>query len=264
MAVFGGWGCGTCFFCKNGDEQMCNSAKWPGLSSFDGGYSEYVLVPSYRFVIRVERKYGTNPENLAPLTDAGLTPYRAIKKVKSYLGPGKSIAIFGIGGLGSYAIQYAKILGGGSTVIALDRNDDKLDLAKNCGADYTVNVEKSSDIKQEIMNITSDNGIDVLIDCVGMEKTIHDSIQIIGKSGIIVVVGLFGKSFEVPVTPLVFNEYKIIGSFWGNYNELREVIELQNQGKIKSNTKKFTLSEINEALDLLKHGKIIGRGIIIP
>ncbi|HXT84330.1 MAG TPA: alcohol dehydrogenase catalytic domain-containing protein, partial [Verrucomicrobiae bacterium] len=183
VAVFGGWGCGTCFFCKNGDEQMCNFAKWPGLSSFDGGYSEYVLVPSYRFVIRVERKYGTNPENLAPLTDAGLTPYRAIKKVKHLLGPGKNIAILGIGGLGSYGVQYAKILGGGSTVIALDRSDEKLDLAKKCGADRTINLKDTTNIKEQVKEITAEKGIDVVIDCVGLDETINESIQIINKGG---------------------------------------------------------------------------------
>jgi propanol-preferring alcohol dehydrogenase len=236
----------------------------PGLSSFDGGYSEFMLVPSYRFLIRVDRKYGTTPENLAPLTDAGLTPYRAIKKVKHFLGPGKSIAIFGIGGLGSYGVQYAKILGGGSTVIALDRHDEKLELAKSCGADYMINVKETTNLKDDIMKITSDKGIDVVIDCVGAEKTISDSIRIIDKGGIIVVVGLFGNTIKVPLAPLVLNEYKIVGSFWGNYNELREVIELQSQGKIKSNIKKFKLNDINHAINLLKQGEIVGRGVIVP
>lgn len=83
VAVFGGWGCGICFYCKNGDEQLCVNPKWPGLSSSnDGGYSQYILVPSYRFLINVNnyQRCGIKPEELAPLTDAGLTPYRAIKK----------------------------------------------------------------------------------------------------------------------------------------------------------------------------------------
>lgn len=82
--------------------------RWPGVIS-NGGFSEYILVPSYRFLVKVDKKFGIQPEYLAPLTDAGLTPYRAIKKVKNLLGPGKSIGILGIGGLGSYGIQYAKI-----------------------------------------------------------------------------------------------------------------------------------------------------------
>ena len=97
----------------------------------NGGFSEYILVPSYRFLVKVDKKFGIQPEYLAPLTDAGVTPYRAIKKVKNLLGPGKSIGIMGIGGLGSYGIQYAKILSAGSIVIALGRNNQKLELAWN-------------------------------------------------------------------------------------------------------------------------------------
>jgi propanol-preferring alcohol dehydrogenase len=264
VAVFGGWGCGTCIYCKDGDEQMCNYAKWPGLSSFDGGYSEFILVPSYRFLVKVDKTNNTKPEDLAPLTDAGLTPYRAIKKIKQLLGPGKSIAIFGIGGLGSYGVQYASILGGGSTVISLDRSDEKLELAYRCGSDYMINIKKTSNIKDKVMEITAGKGIDVIIDCVGAENTISDSIRVISKGGAIVVVGLFGSHGKIPVAPLVINEYKIMGSIWGNYNELREVIELQNQGKIKTNVRKFKLDEINQAIDLLKQGQIIGRGVIIP
>ena len=100
VVVFGGWGCGFCSYCKRGDEQMCQKARWPGLSEYDGGFSEYLLVPSYRFLIRVDEKTYLKPEELAPLTDAGLTPYRAIKKVRHILGPNRSVAIMGIGGLG--------------------------------------------------------------------------------------------------------------------------------------------------------------------
>ncbi|MGN6559488.1 MAG: NAD(P)-dependent alcohol dehydrogenase [Candidatus Nitrosocosmicus sp.] len=264
VAIFGGWGCGACFYCKSGDEQMCSFAKWPGLSSFDGGYSEFILVPSYRFLVKVDKNSSANPENLAPLTDAGLTPYRAIKKIRSLLGPGKSIAIFGIGGLGSYGVQYAKILGGGATVISLDRTDEKLELAKSCGSDYVVKIKNTANIKDEAMKMTSGKGIDVVIDCVGTENTVSDSIRILAKGGAIVVVGLFGNLVKVPVAPLVLNEYKIGGSLWGSYNELREVIELQKQGKIRNNIRKFKLDEINQAIDLLKQGQIVGRGVIIP
>jgi propanol-preferring alcohol dehydrogenase len=264
VAIFGGWGCGICIYCKSGDEQICKFARWPGLSSFDGGYSEYILVPSYRFLVKVDDKSNANPEDIAPLTDAGLTPYRAIKKVKHLLGPGNTIGIIGIGGLGSYAVQYAKILGSGSTVIAMDRKDEKLELAKSCGADYLVNIGRDVDIENQIMGITRGKGVDVIIDCVGAESTINSSVKIIGKGGAIVVVGLFGSHIKVPLALSVINEYKVIGSMWGNYNELREVIELQNQGKIKSSIRKFKLDEINNAIDLLKQGEIVGRGVITP
>lgn len=92
----------------------------------DGGYSEYILVPSYRYLIKVDKTADLSPVDLAPLTYAGLTPYRAIKKIRNLLGPGKSIAVIGLGGLGFYGIQYAKILGLGSVVIGIDRNEKRV------------------------------------------------------------------------------------------------------------------------------------------
>lgn len=271
VAVFGGWGCGICIYCKRGDEQLCNFPRWPGLSDYDGGYSEYIIVPSYRFLIKVGNlstsSSSIRPEELAPLTDAGLTPYRAIKKIRHLLGPGKTIAIFGIGGLGSYAVQYAKTLGQSSTVIALDRNEERLKLAEKFGADYVVNVSNSQNIRSEILSKITEGRrtrVDVVIDCVGAEATVEDSCRILNKGGSLVVVGLFGSQIKIPLVRAVLQEYQVCGSLWGNYNELCEVIELAKAGKIKHNIQKFPLSEINEAIQLLKNGKIVGRGVIIP
>ena len=271
VAVFGGWGCGICIYCKRGDEQLCNFPRWPGLSAYDGGYSEYIIVPSYRFLIKIGNLFTSRssirPEELAPLTDAGLTPYRAIKKIRHLLGPGKTIAIFGIGGLGSYAIQYAKTLGQSSTVIALDRNEERLKLAEKFGADYVVNVSNSQNIRSEILSKITEGrrtGVDVVIDCVGAEATVEDSCRILNKGGSLVVVGLFGSQIKIPLVRAVLQEYQVYGSLWGNYNELCEVIELAKAGKIKHNIQKFPLSEINEAIQLLKNGEIVGRGVIIP
>ena len=93
-----------------------------------------MVITIYKLCVKVDRQSELNPEQLAPLTDAGLTPYRAIKKVRHLLVPGGYIAIIGIGGLGSYAIQYAKILGSGANVVALDLRQDKIDLATELGA----------------------------------------------------------------------------------------------------------------------------------
>lgn len=263
VAIFGGWGCGICFYCKQGNEQMCESAKWPGLSSYDGGFAEYILVPSFRFLVKVQDT-SILPEKIAPLTDAGLTPYRAIKKVRHHLGPGKSIGIIGVGGLGSYGVQYAKLFGAGSKVVALDRSDKKLELAQRCGADHVINLSSGESIKEKIMNITSNKGMDVILDTVGAESTITDAIRMIGKGGTIVLVGLMGNMGKIPVAPFVINEVKMFGSLWGNFNELKEVIDLQVQGKIISNIRNFKLDYINEAIEMLKNGTIVGRGVIVP
>ena len=268
VAVFGGWGCGICIYCKSGDEQLCNFPRWPGLSDYDGGYSEYIMVPTYRFLIKVDKQLTTNsynirPEELSPpLTDAGLTPYRAIKKIRHLLGPGKSIAIFGIGGLDSYAIQYAKILGQSSTVIALNGTEEKTQLAEKFGAHHVVNVSKLQNIRSEITSKISEGkgtGVDVVIDCVGADATIEDSCKILNKGGSIVVVGLFGSQIKIPLVRAVLQEYQAYGLLWGNYSELREVIELAKTGKINHSIQKFPLNEINEAIQLLKNGKIVGR-----
>jgi propanol-preferring alcohol dehydrogenase len=264
VAIFGGWGCGICRFCKSGDEQLCVAPRWPGLSQYDGGYSEYILVPSYRFLVKVGKKGELVPEELAPLTDAGLTPYRAIKKVRHILGPGTSIAVIGMGGLGSYGIQYAKLLAPNSTVIAIDRNDKKLSLAKSFGADHAVNSKTTRNIRDELLQLTDGTGVDVVLDTVGAENTISDSVRILAKGGALVVVGLFGGLIKVPLLHAIVNEYQVIPSLWGNYNELREVIELASQRKIKHAYQSFSIGQINQAIDQLKQGSIIGRAVIVP
>ena len=145
VAVFGGWGCGICQACKSGDEQLCNTPRWPGLSQYDGGYAEYLHVPSYRFLVKAD---GLDPKNIAPLTDAGLTPYRAVKKVRHLLNPNTYTLLFGVGGLGCYAIQYLKLLSP-TNVITVVRSEDKAKLAKEMGSDFVIN-SKTNDVVSEV------------------------------------------------------------------------------------------------------------------
>jgi alcohol dehydrogenase, propanol-preferring len=174
------------------------------------------------------------------------------------------MAVVGIGGLGSYGIQYAKILAPNSYIIAIDHSDEKLELADKLGADYTVNSKQVQDIKSEVFKITEGKGVNAIIDCVGAEETIRDSVRILSKSGVLVVVGLFGNQTKIPLVPSVINEYQVRCSFWGNYNELREVIELAKQCKVKHAVRSFSLNAINEAITLLRSGQVDGRAVIIP
>ena len=208
-------GCGICIHYKAGDEQLCTFGAWLGLSSSDGGFAENILVPSYRFLIKIGERYGLRPEELAPLTDAGLTPYRAIKKVRHLLEPGTSIAVFGMGGLGLYGLQCARLLAPNSYTIAVDHSDEKLQLVEKVGgADYVVNSKKSQDIKSEVSRMTYGQGVNVVIDCVGAEETIRDSIRILSKGGVLVVVVLFGNQIKMPLVQSVINEYQVRCSLW--------------------------------------------------
>jgi propanol-preferring alcohol dehydrogenase len=132
----------------------------------------------------------------------------------------------GIGGLGSYAIQYAKILGQSSTVIALDRTEEKLRLAEKFGADHVVNISESQNIRSEITSKVSGDkgpGIDAVIECVGAESTIEGSCRILNKGGAIVVVGLFGNQIKLPLIRVVLQDIKHMdryGEIIMNYKRL--------------------------------------------
>jgi len=259
IAVFGGWGCGICQSCKSGDEQLCIAPHWPGLSQNDGGYAEYLHVPSYRFLVKAD---GLDPKNIAPLTDAGLTPYRAVKKVRHLLNPNTYTLLFGVGGLGCYAIQYLKLLSP-TNVITVVRSEDKANLAKEMGSDFVIN-SKTNDVVSEVKKITSNQGIDVAIDVVSSNETLGMGMSCLRKKGTMVLVGLMGKSFNLPVMESVLNEFNVIGSLWGNHNELTEVISLAKMNKLKILVNHYKLSDVGKAIANLESGKIHGRAVLVP
>lgn len=166
--------------------------------------------------------------------------------------------------MGFYGVQYAQILGSGANVLAIDRSDDKLELAKGARADFTLNIAMLEDIRKKIDIITHGQGVDVVLDTVGLEITLDTAVNILNRNGAIVVVGLFGREIKAPLFQTVIKEFQIQGSLWGNYNELCEVIELAKKRKIKHQIKKFSLSKVNEAIDLLRTGSISGRAVITP
>ncbi|MER3424186.1 MAG: NAD(P)-dependent alcohol dehydrogenase [Nitrospiraceae bacterium] len=262
VVVVGGWGDGTCRWCQVGDTQICRHGRWPGFGPY-GGYAEFIPVP-YKYLIRVDKKL--KAEELAPLTDAGLTPYRGIKKLRDggALAPGRVMAVFGVGGLGTYAVQYAKLLSSGATVVAYARNDEKLAVAKNHGADHVINTRGKSvdDVRKELLNATGHSESDAAVDCVGADETIQMGFGLLSTGGTYVSVGLVGSRINIPLFPFVAREFTYHGSFWGNYNGLTEVVALAEQGKIKHTLKKVRFEDINENLELLRDGDIIGRAVV--
>jgi D-arabinose 1-dehydrogenase-like Zn-dependent alcohol dehydrogenase len=147
----------------------------------------------------------------------------------------------------------------------MDRSEAKLKMGTEiAGADFAVNISEPHDIKNKVEKITKGKGIDVILDTVGSENTINIGANSLSKSGTMVLVGLFGKEVKMPLFQTVLNEYQIYGSLWGNYNELCEVIELAKSGIIKHQVQEFSLSEVNEAIDLLVTGNINGRAVIVP
>ena len=262
VVVAAGWGDGICRQCRLGNEQLCEHGSWPGFGP-PGGYAEFIPVP-YRQLIRVEHKLKW--EELAPLTDAGVTPYRGIKKLRAagVLGPDRVVGVFGASGLGSYAVQYAKLLSAGATVVAFARNDEKLAIVKQLGADVTINTRGKSmnDLQTELFKQTGKRTLDAAIDCVGAEETIRTGIALLSTGGVYASVGLVGTKIDIPLFPFTAREITYHGSFWANYSDLQEVLALAQKGKIQHTIKRIRFQDINENLELLRAGEIMGRAVI--
>ena len=201
VVVLGGWGDETCRHCHEGNTQICPHGKWPGFGPY-GGYAEYVPVP-VQYLIKIDKRYGLKAEELAPITDAGLTPYRGIKKLRDAgaLGPNRVLAVFGIGGLGTYAIQYAKLLGGGATVVAFGRNAEKLEAAKELGADHVIDIKGKSldDIRTDLAKATCQREIDAVIDCAGAKEMIQLGFGLLSVGAHYSSVGLVGDRSDIPL-----------------------------------------------------------------
>ena len=262
VVLVGGWGDGTCRHCQIGNTQICGHGNWPGFGPH-GGYAEFLPVP-YRYLIKVDQQL--KAEELAPLTDAGLTPYRGIKKLRDAgaLGPNRVLAVIGIGGLGAYAVQYAKLLGGGATVVAFARHPDKLSVATEHGADHVISTRGKSadDIRGELRKAVGQGEVDAVIDCAGAEESIRLGFELLSIAGHFASVGLVGDRIDIPLFPLVAREYTYHGSFWGNYNDLVEVMSLAAQGRIRHTVKTISFEQINENLALLRSGDVVGRAVI--
>lgn len=266
IVVDPGWGDGTCQQCREGNQQLCSgTGKWVGFGP-PGGYAEYVAVP-YQHAIKVTPGEGQGPENFAPLTDAGVTPYRGIKKLRDggHLTAGHTVVVTGIGGLGSYAVQYAKLFGGGADIVAFSRSQDKLDLAEKLGADHSVNTRDASpdQVQDQLEKLTGRRRVHAIIDCSGAQASIGIDFNIMVPSGVITSVGLMSTEVKVPLNFVVGTELTWHGSFWGNYADITEVLALSAAGKIQHTITKVKLDDVNENLEALARGDVIGRQVIV-
>src|SRR5215475_12077431 len=262
VVVAPGWGDGTCRHCQVGNTQICPNVRWPGFGPH-GGFAEYIPVPA-KYVIKVDSRLKF--EELAPLTDAGLTPYRGVKKLRDAgaLGPDRVLGVFGIGGLGGYAVQYAKLLGSGAKVVAFARNADKLAVAKQYGADHVISIKgKSSvDIAKELNQTMGQKDLDAIMDCAGAPEMLQLAFSLLSISGHYADVGLVGDRVDIPLFPRVSREQTFHGSYWGNNTDLSEIMALAAENKIRHSIKLFKFDEIDENIDLLRTGDIIGRAVM--
>ena len=155
-------------------------------------------------------------------------------------------------------------MAGGATVVAFARNDKKLAIAKDFGADYTINIAKKSvdDIRKELSKATGQGQLDAVIDCAGAEEMIKLGFSLLAPSAHYSSVGLVGDRIDIPLFPFVAREYTYHGSFWGNYTDLSEIVSLAEQGTIRHTLKMGRLEDVNEYIDLLRSSDIVGRAVL--
>jgi propanol-preferring alcohol dehydrogenase len=249
---------GLCPACRIGEENLCDKPRSLGIYT-DGGYAEYVLVPSYKYLVKIGDDVDTDTS--APLSCAGLTAYGAVKNAN--LKPDDNVVIVGTGGLGLMAIQLTKAVTG-AKIIAMDLDDKKLDVAKKNGADNTINSKKEDPVKA-IMELTDKLGADAVIDFVNASKTVETDMQFLRRRARLVLVGLFGGELKLALVTMPTRAYKIIGSYTGTLSDMIELVSLARRGVIKPVvSNRFKLNQATEALTMLKEGKILGRGVINP
>jgi len=249
-------GDGLCPACRVGDENLCDNPRSLGVYR-DGGYAEYVLVPNYRYLLPIPENLDT--ETAATLSCSALTAYGAVKNTA--IKPDNNIVIVGAGGLGIMAIQLAKAVFG-ARIIVIDLGDEKLKVAKENGADETIN-SKNEDPVSKVMELTNKKGADAVIDFVNASKTVETDMQLLRKRAKVVLVGLFGGELKLNLVSMPTRAYSIIGSYTGNIQDMAELVSLANRKVIKPViSDRFKLSEATDALTKLKEGKIIGRGVI--
>lgn len=252
--------CGYCDNCRLGRENICLNMFMLG-NHIDGAYAEYVKVPA--------KDCQSLPEDMpleesSIIADAISTPFHAVKN-RAKVKPGDSVVVFGCGGVGINVVQIAAAVGG--SVIALDIKDDKLELAKQLGAQHTINPTDKEDkaLLKEIRALTG-GGADIAIEAIGNPKTIELGPATLKPGGLHCQVGYTHHNVPVNAGRLMFREIEIMGSLGCRPVDYPKIIEMVRTGKIQLEpvvTHKFKLEEIDQAFDLMRKGESL-RSIICP
>jgi len=247
--------CGLCRNCRRGEDMYCSVGAFPGLDS-DGGFADYLLT-SVRCLVPLRGT--TQPADVAPLADAGLTAYRAVRRARRRLPPGSNCVVLGVGGLGHIAIQVL-LASTPATIIAVDLNEPARALATELGAHYV--LDGGVDVADEIKELT-EGGCDVVIDLVGEGGAEQQAWRMLRDGGVHYVVG-YGGLLQVPTMHLVSHEIAVVGSKVGNYRELIELMELHASGLVRLISTTYSLNHINQAIDDFRAGRVLGRAVIVP
>lgn len=261
VAVYGAWGCGRCSRCLQGMENYCeNRAEFRregcGLG-FDGGMAPLLLVPNARHVVPLT---DLDPVDAAPLTDAALTPYHAVKRSLDRLVPGSTALVIGVGGLGHMAIQILNAMTS-AQIVAVDQSPEALHLAQAVGASNGVLAGDSA--AEEVRELTKGRGTDLVLDFVGVDATIALAATVARPLSDVTLVGIGMGSYPFSFFTVPY-EVSLASTYWGSVTELIEVVALAEAGKIRAHVERYSLDDAAQAYTDMAAGTLRGRAVIVP
>ncbi|WP_433368344.1 NAD(P)-dependent alcohol dehydrogenase [Streptosporangium sp. CA-115845] len=257
VLVYISWGCGRCIRCASGLDHWCfNGANLAGIGR-DGGLADYQLVPDARYVVPL-------PENLdvfeaAPLADAGLTPYHAIRRsAHKLVSPMSTLVVVGVGGLGHLAVQIARATSA-ATVVAVDISQDKLEFARKLGAHHAILAGPHA--AAAVKEMTAGRGADLVVDFVGSDASGAFCAAAAGSMAEITLIGGAGGSITVDHRSLQ-RDTSVTRSGMGSIPDLHEVVALAASGAIGVEVDKYPFAEVDAVYDRLRNGQVKGRAVI--
>lgn len=250
--------CGRCYYCLTGQENMCEQAVRIGFER-PGSHAEYMLVPAQNLFSIPEN---VSFETAAVTPDAVACMLHAIRQ-KAKVQAGQTVVILGgTGGLGMQGIQILKLMG--VRVIIASRNDNRLAIAAELGADHLINVS-TEDWVAAVRRLTRGRGADVVIDNVGLSETVDQAVSAVRRAGRVVVVGYLTDRFTASLITLFMNEIEVVGCRASTRQDLVDVLQWTAEGRITPYVSRtYALSEINQGLEDLAAGKFVGRSVLIP
>jgi len=261
VAVYGPRGCGRCREWRQSRETLCERqgelGAYGGGLGRDGGMAEYMLVPDSQLLVPLR---DLDPRDAAPLTDAALTLYHAIKRSMHLLHAGSTIVVIGVGDIGHMAVQILHALTP-ARIVAVDLSEDKLRLARDVGAHGTIASDEQS--ADSIRELTGGLGAQVVLDFVGADATMALAAASVRMGGDVEIVGLAGGILQYQFGAVAFDA-TISVPYWGTTIELMEVLELARQGGIRAHVERFSLDRVGEAYERLREGSLDGRAVIVP
>ena len=248
--------CGRCPYCREGRDTLCLELRQHGFS-IDGGLADYMKTPGVNLCKVPDH---VPLDQACILGDAVATSYHAVTK-RAQVRPGKTVVLVGVGGVGLHALQMARLAGGWT--IAVDVNQERLELARKLGADAVVDAQQGP-FHEEVRRLTGGDGADIVMEFVANQDTLPSSYLSLKRAGRLVFVG-YTPELPMQVMPheLVRNELEIFGSRATTKQELKDTMDLVAQGRIQPIVDRvFSMEDVELAFDALREGRTLGRNVV--